>query len=39
MMVAEMSFRKLNAPHLVEKVVEGRKYKDGVESQKVRGAA
>ncbi len=39
MMVAEMSFRKLNAPHLVEKVVEGRKYKDGVESQKVRVAA
>ena len=39
MMVAEMSFRKLNAPHLVEKVVEGRKYRDGVEVQKVRVAA
>ena len=39
LMVAEMSFRKLNAPHLVEKVVEGRKYKDGVEMQKVRVAA
>ena len=39
MMIAEMSFRKLNAPHLVEKVVEGRKYKDGVEVQKIRVAA
>lgn len=39
MMVAEMSFRKLNASHLVEKVAEGRKYKDGVEVQKVRVAA
>ena len=39
MMIAEMSFRKLNAPHLVEKVVEGRKYKDGVEVQKIRDAA
>ena len=39
MLVAEMSFRKLNAPQLVEKVVEGRKYKDGVEVQKVRVAA
>jgi hypothetical protein len=25
LMVAEMSFRKLNAPHLVEKVAEGKK--------------
>jgi transposase-like protein len=39
MMVAEMSFRKLDAPHLVKKVVEGRKYRDGVEVQKVRVAA
>lgn len=39
MMVAQMSFRKLNAPYLVEKVAEGRTYKDGVESQKVRDAA
>jgi putative transposase len=39
MMVAEMSFRKLNAPHLVEKVAEGRIYKDGVETEKVRVAA
>jgi len=39
MMIAEMSFRKLNAPHLVERVAEGRKYKDGVEVQKVRVAA
>jgi len=34
-----MSFRKLNAPHLVERVVEGRIYKDGVEIQKVGVAA
>jgi len=39
MLVAEMSFRKLNAPHLVEKVVEGRKYKDGIEIETVRVAA
>jgi transposase-like protein len=31
LMVAEMSFRKLNAPHLVEKVAEGKKYDDGKE--------
>jgi putative transposase len=31
MMVAEMSFRKLNAPHLVEKVAEGKKYENGKE--------
>jgi transposase-like protein len=29
--VAEMSFRKLNAPHLVEKVAEGKKYHNGKE--------
>jgi putative transposase len=29
MLVAEMSFRKLNAPHLVEKVAEGKKYDNG----------
>lgn len=31
MMVAEMSFRKLNAPHLVEKVARGTKYDNGKE--------
>lgn len=31
LMVAEMSFRKLNAPHLVEKVAEGKKYDNGKE--------
>jgi hypothetical protein len=31
MMVAEMSFRKLDAPHLVEKVVRGAKYDNGKE--------
>lgn len=31
MMVAEMNFRKLNAPHLVEKVAEGKKYENGEE--------
>jgi hypothetical protein len=36
MMVAEMSFRKLNAPHLVEKVARGAKYDNGKE---VRAAA
>ena len=30
-MVAEMSFRKLNAPYLVEKVAEGKKYHNGKE--------
>jgi transposase-like protein len=39
MMVAEMSFRKLNAPHLVEKVANGSAYRDGVEVKKVRAAA
>jgi len=39
MMVAEMSFRKLNAPHLVEKVANGSTYKDGVEVKRVRVAA
>ncbi len=36
MMVAEMSFRKLDAPHLVEKVARGAKYDNGKE---VRAAA
>ena len=36
MMVAEMSFRKLNAPYLVEKVARGAKYDNGKE---VRAAA
>jgi putative transposase len=31
LMIAEMSFRKLNAPHLVEKVAEGKKYNNGKE--------
>jgi putative transposase len=31
LMVAEKSFRKLNAPHLVEKVAEGKKYENGKE--------
>jgi transposase-like protein len=39
LMVAEMSFRKLNAPHLVAKVANGSKYKDGAEVKKVRVAA
>jgi putative transposase len=38
LMVAEMSFRKLDAPHLVEKVAEGKKYDNGKEV-KVRAAA
>ena len=38
MMVAEMSFRKLDAPHLVEKVARGTKYHNG-EEVKVRVAA
>jgi len=33
-MVAEKNFRKLNAPHLVEKVAEGRRYSDGIEGDK-----
>jgi transposase-like protein len=36
MMVAELSFRKLDAPHLVEKVARGTKYDNGKE---VRAAA
>ncbi len=39
LMVAEISFRKLNAPPLVEKVAEGTIYKDGVRIEKVRAAA
>jgi transposase-like protein len=39
LMVAEMSFRKLNAPHLVATVASGSTYKDGVEVKKVRVAA
>ena len=31
LMVAEMSFRKLNAPNLVEKLAEGKKYDNGKE--------
>jgi len=31
MMVAEMNFRKLNAPHLVERVAEGKRYDNGKE--------
>jgi transposase-like protein len=38
MMVAEMSFRKLDAPHLVEKVARGTKYDNG-EEVKVKDAA
>jgi hypothetical protein len=30
-MVAEMSFRKLNTPNLVEKVADGKKYDNGKE--------
>jgi transposase-like protein len=36
MRIAEMSFRKLNAPHLVERVAEGKRYENGKE---VRDAA
>jgi len=36
LMVAQMSFRKLDAPHLVEKVARGTKYDNG---KKVRAAA
>ena len=39
MMVAEMSFRKLDAPELVAKVVDGTQYKDGEEIQEDRDAA
>jgi putative transposase len=39
MMIAEGTFRKLNAPQLVERVAEGKVYRDGVEVQKVRVAA
>jgi putative transposase len=39
LMVAEMSFRKLNAPHLVTKVANGSTYKDGVEVKKIRVVA
>jgi hypothetical protein len=31
MRVAEMGFRKLNAPQLVEKVAQGTKYENGAE--------
>jgi hypothetical protein len=33
MMVAELSFRKLNAPHLVESVARGGKYDKGKEAR------
>jgi putative transposase len=39
MMVAEMSFRKLDAPELVAKVVDGTRYEDGQEIQDDRDAA
>jgi len=39
LMVAEMSFRKLDAPELVAKVVDGTRYKNGEEIQKDRDAA
>jgi len=39
LMIAEISFRKLNAPHLVEKVAEGKTYRDGIEIEKTRVAA
>ena len=39
MMVAEMSFRKLDAPELVAKVVDGTRYEDGKEIQEDRDAA
>ncbi len=39
LMVAEMSFRKLDAPELVAKVVDGTRYEDGEEIQKNRDAA
>jgi len=34
-----MSFRKLNAPELVAKVVDGTRYEDGKEIQENRDAA
>ncbi len=39
LMVAEMNFRKLDAPELVAKVVDGTRYEDGKEIQKNRDAA
>lgn len=39
LMVAEMSFRKLDAPELVAKVVDGTRYQDGEEIQEDRDAA
>jgi hypothetical protein len=39
MMVAEMSFTKLDAPELVAKVVDGTRYQDGEEIQNDRDAA
>ncbi len=39
LMIAEMSFRKLNAPELVAKVVDGTRYEDGKEIQENRDAA
>ena len=39
MMVAEMSFRKLDAPELVAKVVDGTRYEDGEEIREDRDAA
>jgi transposase-like protein len=39
LMVAEKNFRKLNAPHLVEKVAEGRLYPKGAEGNRRRDAA
>lgn len=34
LMVAEKNFRKLNAPHLVEHMAEGRTYLSGVDGDK-----
>jgi len=39
LMVAEMSFRRLNAPELVAKVVDGTRYEDGEEIREDRDAA
>jgi putative transposase len=39
LMVAEKNFRKLNAPHLVEQVAEGRPYSNGVDKGKMGVAA
>ena len=33
MMIAEMSFRKLDAPELVAKVVDGTRYEDGIDGK------